>query len=114
MWLTRSEAARIIWVAWRAKQVMRDKLTERDVGKHIARFILVGLYTGTRHAAICGAAVQPAIGRGHVDLDVACSIARAARRAQTKKRQPPVRLPERLLRTPAALASARRRQACGG
>ena len=35
---------------------MRDKVTQREVGKHIARFILVGLYTGTRHAAICGAA----------------------------------------------------------
>ena len=69
IWLTRSEAARLIWAAWRVKQVFRDKTTQRDIGKHIARFILVGLYTGTRHAAICGAAFHPAIGRGHVDLE---------------------------------------------
>lgn len=72
-WLSRSEAARLIKAAWRARQVMRDKRTQRDVGKHIARFILVGLYTGTRHAAICSAALQPAIGRGHVDLERGCS-----------------------------------------
>ena len=40
---------------------MRDNVTEREVGKHIARFILIGLYTGTRHAAICAAATMPAI-----------------------------------------------------
>lgn len=96
-WLTRSEAARIIWGAWRAKQVMRDKKTKRDVGKHIARFILVGLYTGTRHAAICTAAFRPAIGRGHVDIDRGVFHRRPAGAAATKKRQPPVRLPERLL-----------------
>ncbi len=35
VWLTRSEAARLIWAAYRAKQVMCDKATERYVGKHI-------------------------------------------------------------------------------
>ena len=30
------------------RQVMRDKDTLRAVGRHVARFILVGLYTGTR------------------------------------------------------------------
>jgi integrase len=96
-WLTRDEAARIIWAAWRAKQVMRDQQTKRDVGKHIARFLLVGLYTGTRHAAICSAAFQSAIGRGHVDLDRGVFHRRAQGARETNKRQPPVRLPARLL-----------------
>ena len=48
---------------------MRDKATLRAVGRHVARFILVGLYTGTRSAAICGAALMPTVGRGHVDLE---------------------------------------------
>jgi hypothetical protein len=47
---------------------MRDKKTLRDVGKHVARFILVGLYSGTRSGAICGASFVPAIGRGHLDV----------------------------------------------
>src|SRR5215471_18219309 len=88
-WLTRPQAARLLWAAWRAKQVMRDDVTKREVGKHIARFILVGLYTGTRHAAICGAALQPAIGRGYVDLDRGVFHRRALGARQTKKRQPP-------------------------
>ena len=96
-WLTRSQAAQLIRAAWRAKQVFRDKATQRDVGRHIARFILVGLYTGTRHAAICGAAFQPAIGRGHVDLDHGVFYRRAQGARGTKKRQPPARLDARLL-----------------
>jgi integrase len=96
-WLTRSEAARLLWAAWRARQVMRDKATLRAVGRHIARFILVGLYTGTRSAAICGAALMPTMGRGHVDLEQGVFYRRAVGRRQTKKRQPPVKLPPRLL-----------------
>jgi len=97
VWLTRSQAARLLRAAWRARQVMRDKVTERDVGKHAARFILVGLYTASRHGAICGAALQPAVGRGHVDLERGVFHRRAKGARQTKKRQPPVRLPDRLL-----------------
>jgi integrase len=96
-WLTRSEAARLLWAAWRAKQVMRDNATLRAVGRHVTRFILVGLYTGTRSAAICGAALMPTVGRGYVDLDKGVFYRRAIGRRQTKKRQPPVKLPPRLL-----------------
>jgi integrase len=96
-WLTRSEVARLLWAAWRAKQVMRDKDTRRAVGRHVARFILVGLYTGTRSSAICGAALMPTVGRGHVDLERGVFYRRAIGRRQTKKRQPPVKLPARLL-----------------
>ena len=60
-------------------------------------FILVGLYTGTRSSAICGAAFMPTIGRGHVDLEQGVFYRRAIGRRQTKKRQPPVKLPPRLL-----------------
>jgi len=96
-WLTRQQAARLIWAAWRAKQIMRDNVTKRAVGKHIARFVLIGLYSGSRHAAICGAALQPAIGRGYVDLERDVFHRRAKGAKETAKRQPPVRLPDRLL-----------------
>jgi integrase len=76
---------------------MRGQDTQRAVGRHVARFILVGLYTGTRSSAICGAAVVPTIGRGHVDLERGVFYRRAIGRRQTKKRQPPVKLPPRLL-----------------
>ena len=96
-WLTRSEAARIIWAAWRARQKMGEGITDRPVGRHLARFILVGLYTGTRHAAICSAAFTKAIGRGHINLDNGVFYRRPQGAKQTNKRQTPVRLPERLL-----------------
>jgi integrase len=96
-WLTRSEAARLIWAAWRARQKMGEGITDRPVGQHLARFILVGLYTGTRHAAICSAAFYPAIGRGHINIDSGVFYRRRQGSRQTKKRQTPVRLPERLL-----------------
>ena len=64
--------------------------------KHLARFILVGLYTGTRAGAICGAALIPTIGRGYVNLRPANSAA-GLRQARTNKRQPTVDLPPRLL-----------------
>jgi len=96
-WLTRSEAARLIWAAWRARQKMGEGITDRNVGRHVARFMLVGVYTGTRHAAICSAAFNPAIGRGYVDLERGVFHRRRQGARHTNKRQPPVRLPERLL-----------------
>jgi integrase len=96
-WLTRSEAARLIWAAWRARQKMGEGITDRDVGRHVARFMLVGFYTGTRHGAICSAALTPAVGRGYVDMDGGVFYRRPQGARQTKKRQPPVRLPARLL-----------------
>lgn len=62
--LTRSEAARLLWAAWRLRQSQHGRMTERPIAQHVARFILAGLYTGTRSAAICGAALQPTEGRG--------------------------------------------------
>jgi integrase len=70
---------------------------KRETGKHIARFLLIGFYTGTRHAAICGAALQPAVGRGYVDLERGIFYRRAKGARETKKQQTPVRLPTRLL-----------------
>jgi integrase len=95
--LTRSDAARLLWAAWRAKQIMRDNVTAREVGKHIARFILIGLYTGTRHGAVCAAATVPAIGRSYVDLENGIFYRLAKGKKATNKRQPPVRLPPKLL-----------------
>ena len=96
-WLTRSEAARLLWAAWRYREVQNFRGTNRKTRQHVARFILVALYTGTRSAAVCGAAMGPAIGRGYVDLEQGVLYRRAPGTAETSKRQPPVRLPDRLL-----------------
>jgi integrase len=96
-WLTRSEAARLIRAAWRYREVQKGKLTDRRSRQHIARFILVALYTGTRASAVCGAALQPTEGRGWIDLTYGVFYRRPAGRRETIKRQPPVPLPPGLL-----------------
>jgi integrase len=114
-WLTRDEAARLLWAAWRMKQSWKGQPSDRRTGRHIARFILVALYTGTRSAAICNAAMRPTEGCGHVDLERGVFYRRAAGARETKKRQPPVKLPSRLLahmrrwaRTPLDIKTKRR------
>lgn len=100
-WLTRSEAARLIWRCWRAREVQNHSgtavVTDKRPLRHIARFILIGLYTGTRAGAIASASPLPAIGRSFVDLDRGIFYRLATGRRATNKRQPPVPIPPRLL-----------------
>lgn len=96
-WLTRSEAARLLWAAWSYREIQKGVETTRHSRRHVARFILVGLYTGTRSAAICAAGFEPEEWRGWVDLERGVFYRRGGGMRQTKKRQPPVRLPIRLL-----------------
>src|SRR5262249_7683074 len=63
----------------------------------VARLILIGGYPGTRPGEICGAALRQTMGGGYVDLDAGVFYRRSAGARETKKRQPPVRLPPRLL-----------------
>lgn len=95
-WLTVEEAALLVRTAWRKTQPM-PKGGKRYVSRHLARFILVGLYTGTRSAAICGAAIRPTIGRGYVDLKEGVFYRRPPGTKETTKRTPSIRLPEKLL-----------------
>lgn len=76
-WLTRSEAARLLWAARRTP--------------HLARFILLGLYTGTRSGALLSLTWK------QVDLERGILRRRALGATETKKRQPPVRLGARIL-----------------
>lgn len=85
-WLTRTEAAALLRVA-------RRHLRRR----HLAKFILVGLYTGTRATAILTASIRPEPGRGFVDLDRGMFYRLAKGKQQTKKRQTTIRIPPRLL-----------------
>lgn len=96
-WLTRSEAAKLLWTAWRRRPRFKDKDTKRQSAKHIARFILVGLYSGTRSGAICGAAMTPTEGRGWVDTERGVFYRRAIGKKKTNKRQPAIRIPPGLL-----------------
>ena len=105
-WLTRDEAAHLIRTCWRAREVqtihrgpLKGQKTETDKRplRHLARFILIGLYTGTRAAAIASASPSRAPGRAFVDLESGIFYRLADGQAATKKRQPPVPIPPRLL-----------------
>lgn len=105
-WLTRSEIAKLIWVCWRHRENQtrhrgRDKgqtlPTEKRPLRHLARFILIGVYTGTRAGAIASASPVRAEGRSFVDLDQGIFYRLATGRRATNKRQPPAPLPARLL-----------------
>lgn len=96
-WLTRSEAARLIWAAWRYREVQKGHPTGRRSRRHVARFILVAVYTGTRAGAVCGAALEPTEGAGWINLDSGVFYRRPQGERETKKRKTPVRLPPRLL-----------------
>src|SRR5215468_6113341 len=79
---------------WRARGGSLAK--GRRSRQHIARFILLALYTGTRAGAICGAALQPTVGRGWIDIARGVFYRRPEGERETKKRKPPVPLPPEL------------------
>jgi integrase len=96
-WVSRSEAARLIWAAWRYRQPQRGKETPRKSRQHIARFIIVALYTGSRSAAITDASFVRQAGRGYVDLENGLFYRLAEGESETSKRRPTIRIPTRLL-----------------
>lgn len=76
-WLTRNEAARLLWAARRTE--------------HLKRFILIGLYTGTRSGAILQLKWE------WIDLERGIMRRKETGESETRKRRPPVRLGDRLL-----------------
>lgn len=107
-WLTREEAARLLLVCWRTREMQRRRHdggksgapqvpTEKYPLRHIARFILLGLYTGTRASAIAAASPQRGVGKGYVDLQHGIFYRLAGGQRASSKRQPPVPLPPGLL-----------------
>ena len=105
-WLTRDEAAALIWACWRYRETQtvhrgKDKgqviKTEKRPLRHLARFILIGLYTGTRAGAIASASPYRDLGRSFIDLDQGIFYRLAIGRRATNKRQTPAPIPPRLL-----------------
>lgn len=85
-WLTRREAAAMLRAAWRNPD-----------HHHIVRFLLIGLYTGTRHSAILKLKWMPSTDGGWFDLEAGLLYRRGSSERRTKKRQPTSRIPPRLL-----------------
>lgn len=106
-WLTRGEIAKLLWAAMGWVPVAFDAKT-REPSKwsrkgwrnpHIARLILIGLYSGTRLSALLGLQWMPNTNGGYIDLDKGVMHRKAiGERVAHNKRKPPAKIPPRLLR----------------
>lgn len=96
-WLTRDEAAQLLWTCWRTKETQEGVSTRKRPLRHLCRFLLLGLYTGSRPGAILNASWLRGPKRSLVDVDNSVFHRRADGAVETNKRQPTVRLAPRLL-----------------
>jgi integrase len=92
-WLTRSEVAKLVRSAYRFAEPYNRKRSNI----HLARFILIAVYTGTRAGVIAQAALQREIGRPYFDLDRGLFYRRPEGATESKKRRPTIPVPRRLL-----------------
>ncbi|MCJ2044728.1 site-specific integrase [Methylobacterium sp. J-078] len=106
--LDRPDAARLLLGMWRKRAVMtvrKDSPTRagevvssrKRPHRHLCRFVLLGIYTGTRAGAIATASFEKLPGRSWLDLETGTFHRLAVGQAATNKRQPPVRIPDRLI-----------------
>lgn len=103
-WLTRSEAARLVAGALGFTPVEFDRQNRPTKWKrtgapsyHVARFILIALYSGTRHEAVLQMRWGVNSAGGWFDLDQGVMYRRGAGERETKKRRPPSRIAGNLI-----------------
>lgn len=85
--LERDEIAALVWAAWRQDQ---------SRSKHLARFILVSFYTGSRAAALLSLQWMANTTGGWVNLEQGVIYRKARAETETDKRRPPVGISRRL------------------
>jgi integrase len=83
--LTRQEAAQLLRAARRLRL------------PHVARFILLALYTGTRHATVLALRWHPSPDAGWLDWERGIIYRAGSAEKQTRKRRTAARMPDRLL-----------------
>ncbi len=96
-WLTRDEVAKLVWTAWRYRRTQDGEPDEWGARKHLARWMLIAHYTGTRKGAILSAAFDQRPGAGFMDLDAGVWHRQVIGKRATKKRQPAIPIPAPLL-----------------
>lgn len=85
-WLTRRDVAALLRAAWR-----------NDLARHLARLILIGVYTGTRSGAMMQLRWVPSTAGGWADLENGVIHRRGQGVAETSKRQPVLPIPTKLV-----------------
>ena len=101
--LTRHQAARLLAGAlgfrWSedGSSFPRRPRSTRTQRKRAARFIIIALYSGTRHSAVTAASWIPCTDGPWIDIDKGILHRRGDAEEETKKRRPPAKIPPRLL-----------------
>lgn len=85
-WLTRDEVAALLRAARRNPNT-----------RHVAHFVLLAVYSGTRSSAILGLRFGPHVGGGWIDTDKGIVYRRATGEMETNKKKTPAPIPARLL-----------------
>jgi integrase len=93
--LSRSELAALLAGALGWDQ--RGKRHHAKISRHLARFILIALYTGTRHDAILRLRWRSNTEGGWIDLGSGVMHRRESGAVESGKRRPPIPIPPRLL-----------------
>jgi integrase len=96
-WLTRDEFARLLNACWRTREIQEGVETDKRPLRHLCRFLLLGVYTGSRPGAILRASWVRGPGLSRVDIANGVFHRHAEGRRETSKRQPTVRLAPGLL-----------------
>lgn len=96
-WLERREFARILWTCLRTREVQNGRETDKQPFRHLCRFLLLALYTGSRPGAVFAASWERAPGRSWVDVERGVFHRHVQGAVRTNKRQPTVRLAPGLL-----------------
>lgn len=105
-WLTRAEVARLVWTCLTTREVQDGRQTDKRPIRHLARFVLTAIYTGSRPGAVLTLNWDREFGRGRVDLANGMIYRLPEGARETAKRRPPVPLAPELARLMARWARA--------
>jgi integrase len=96
--LNESDVARLLWRAYRFQQTFRGEPTRHHPTRHVSRFIICALYTGSRSARIWRASFEKEQGRPYVDVEQGLFHRTwLGENVPENKRAPVQRIPARLL-----------------
>lgn len=95
--LTRKQAAKLLWVCWSTPEMQEGQPTKKRPLRHLCRYLIATLYTGSRPGTWLAATWDRGPGRAWVDIDGARFHRQPEGSVPTDKRLPPVPLNPRLL-----------------
>jgi integrase len=96
-WLERDEFARLLWICWSTREIQNGVETDKRPLRHLCRFLLLAIYTGSRPGAVFAASWERAPGRSWVDVENGVFHRHSQGNSETNKRRPTVRLAPRVL-----------------